>query len=86
MSIDFFPTILTLAGLDAPTDRIVDGRNIWGLLSDESAKSPHDALFFFHDYEIEGISGTDTPMWLIPSIIMSSPLLKNLCILFKIQL
>ncbi|MBW2370378.1 MAG: sulfatase [Deltaproteobacteria bacterium] len=55
MNIDFFPTILTLAGLDVPTDRIVDGRNIWGLLSEEAAKSPHDALFFFHDYEIEGI-------------------------------
>jgi len=55
MNIDFFPTILALAGLEAPTDRIVDGRNIWGLLSDDAAKSPHDALFFFHDYEIEGI-------------------------------
>jgi len=55
MNIDFFPTILALAGLEVPSDRIIDGRNIWELLTEKDARSPHEALFFFHDNEIEGV-------------------------------
>ncbi len=55
MNIDFFPTILKLAGVEPPEDRIIDGKDIWGLLSEKDSKGPHDALYFFHDYEIEGL-------------------------------
>lgn len=55
MNIDFFPTFLSLAGLENPRDRIIDGRDILGLLSREQKKSPHEALYFFHENELEGI-------------------------------
>jgi len=55
MNIDFFPTLLYLAGLDTPNDRVIDGENIWGLLSGDEEESPHDALFFFHHNELEGV-------------------------------
>lgn len=55
MNIDFFPTFLSLAGLELPTDRIIDGKDIWGLLDGIEDKSPHDALFFFHHNELEGV-------------------------------
>ena len=55
MNIDFFPTFLALAGLSTPIDRIIDGRDIKGLLTGRDKKTPHDALFFFHDDEIEGV-------------------------------
>ncbi len=55
MGIDFFPTFLRLAGLKDPNDRIIDGKDIWGLLSGQEKKSPHEALFFFHQNELEGI-------------------------------
>jgi uncharacterized sulfatase len=55
MNIDLFPTFLALAGLEGPSDRIIDGKNLWGLLTSEEGKTPHDALFFFHDNEIEGV-------------------------------
>ncbi|GAB4338837.1 MAG: hypothetical protein Kow0099_13240 [Candidatus Abyssubacteria bacterium] len=55
MSIDFFPTFMHLAGLELPADRIIDGKNIWGLLSGEENKTPHEALYFFHHNELEGI-------------------------------
>ena len=48
MNIDFFPTFLALAGLELPKDRIVDGKNIIGLLTGQLKKSPHEALYFFH--------------------------------------
>lgn len=55
MNIDFFPTLLSLAGLENPSDRIIDGKDITGLLTGREKKSPHESLLFFHDNEIEGI-------------------------------
>jgi uncharacterized sulfatase len=46
-TIDVFPTILKAAGVNVPKDRIViiDGKDIWPLLTSARAKSPHEALF-----------------------------------------
>jgi len=54
MNIDFFPTALRLAGLQNPSDRIIDGRDISGLMTGQAKSSPHDALFFYHHAELEG--------------------------------
>jgi arylsulfatase A-like enzyme len=43
-TIDVFPTILKAAGLDVPNDRVIDGKDIWPLLTSAHAKSPHDEL------------------------------------------
>ncbi len=55
MGIDFFPTFLHLAGLGLPTDRVIDGKNMWGLLGGGEKKTPHEALYFFHHDELEGV-------------------------------
>jgi arylsulfatase A len=55
MGMDFFPTFLLIAGLELPSDRIIDGKNIWGLLSGKEKKTPHEALYFFHHDELEGV-------------------------------
>ncbi|MBN2396936.1 MAG: sulfatase [Deltaproteobacteria bacterium] len=55
MNIDLYPTLLSLAGVGLPKDRIVDGRNIIELLTGESSTSPHEALYFFHYGRLEGI-------------------------------
>jgi arylsulfatase A len=55
MNIDHFPTLLALAGLGLPDDRIIDGKSIAGLLTGREAKSPHDALYFYHSEQLEGI-------------------------------
>jgi arylsulfatase A len=55
MNIDILPTILHLAGVSLPVDRIIDGRNILGLLTGKEKKSPHEALFFYHHDELEGV-------------------------------
>jgi len=44
-SIDVFPTILNAAGVDVPRDRVIDGKDIWPLLTSARAESPHEALF-----------------------------------------
>ena len=44
-SIDVFPTILKAAGIDVPHDRLIDGKDIWPLLTSATAESPHEAVF-----------------------------------------
>lgn len=43
-TLDIFPTVLKLAGIDLPQDRVIDGRDILPLWT-SAAKSPHEALF-----------------------------------------
>jgi arylsulfatase A-like enzyme len=43
-SIDIFPTILKQAGIPLPTDRVIDGKDLFPVLT-EQAKTPHEALY-----------------------------------------
>jgi arylsulfatase A len=46
-SMDLLPTFARLAGGSAPTDRVIDGKDIWPLLSGvDGAKTPHDSFFY----------------------------------------
>ncbi len=46
-TIDILPTFAGLAGGRVPTDRVIDGRDIWPLMSHKpGAKSPHEAFFY----------------------------------------
>jgi uncharacterized sulfatase len=47
-TIDVLPTILKAAGVDVPKDRVIDGKNIWPLLTSSDADSPHEAIFGMH--------------------------------------
>lgn len=56
MTIDLLPTLARLAGAEVPTDRIIDGRDIWPLLSGQpGARSPHEALYFYWERELQAI-------------------------------
>jgi arylsulfatase A-like enzyme len=44
-TLDLLPTFASLAGGEVPTDRVIDGRDIWPLLCGNSTNSPRD---FFH--------------------------------------
>lgn len=43
--IDVLPTICRLAGAKLPDDRVMDGKDIWPLMTEDGATSPHEALF-----------------------------------------
>jgi uncharacterized sulfatase len=44
-TLDIYPTVCGLAGVAMPDDRVIDGRDIWPLLSGQSDQSPHEALY-----------------------------------------
>jgi arylsulfatase A-like enzyme len=46
-SIDLLPTFAAMAGASVPKDRIIDGRNLYGLLTMADARSPHEAFFYY---------------------------------------
>ena len=44
---DVLPTVVCLAGGQVPTDRKIDGLDIWPILSGQSKDSPHEAICYF---------------------------------------
>ena len=59
MGIDLFPTLLKLAGLGLPSDRVIDGTDIWPLLAGDSEHLSERALYFFHEFDVEGMRAGD---------------------------
>jgi arylsulfatase A len=56
MTIDFLPTLARLAGAEVPTDRILDGKDIWPLMSGQpGATTPHEAVLYYWGEELQGI-------------------------------
>jgi len=53
---DFFPTLANISGAKIPADRIIDGHDIFSLMSNKNAKSPYDFLFYYgRDGELAAI-------------------------------
>ncbi|XP_070575780.1 arylsulfatase F-like [Ptychodera flava] len=46
-TMDVFPTIASLAGVDLPSDRVIDGRDLAPLLRGTTTALPHDYLFHY---------------------------------------
>ncbi len=45
---DLRPTLAKLAGGTIPSDRVIDGKDVWPLISGQAgAKSPHEAFFYY---------------------------------------
>jgi arylsulfatase A-like enzyme len=67
-SIDLFPTLARLAGADVPTDRIIDGKDIWPLLSGRTgAKSPHEYYLYYHGNDLNAVRSGDWKLKLVTS-------------------
>ncbi len=59
-TIDLLPTFAALAGGKVPTDRIIDGKNIWPILSGEpNAQSPHKAFYYYQMDQLQAVRSGD---------------------------
>jgi len=55
-TIDLLPTVARLLGEELPTDRIIDGHEIWPLMTgEEGAVSPWDVFYCYYDNELRGV-------------------------------
>lgn len=53
---DLLPTLAKLAGAEPPSDRIIDGRDIWPLMAGApNSVSPHEAFFFYRDERLQAV-------------------------------
>ena len=53
--IDVLPTLVQLAGVEMPRDRIIDGRDIWPVLSGSRDESPHDCIYYWGMTGLEAV-------------------------------
>jgi arylsulfatase A-like enzyme len=53
-AMDLLPTFARLAGASLPTDRVIDGKDIWPVLA-EGARTPHEAFFYHRKNELEAV-------------------------------
>jgi len=55
-TMDLLPTFARLAGAAAPQDRILDGRDVWPLLSGQpGATSPHEAFCYYYMDQLQAL-------------------------------
>jgi arylsulfatase A len=47
--------MLDLAGVELPRDRIIDGKNITGILTGSDNRPPHEYIFYYHYDLLEGV-------------------------------
>lgn len=53
---DWLPTLSLIAGAKIPENRIIDGKNIWPLISgDRNAKTPHDVFYYYHRDRLQAV-------------------------------
>ncbi len=55
-TMDLLPTFARLAGTTEPQDRIIDGKDIWPLISGRAdAKSPHQAFYYYQMDQLQAV-------------------------------
>lgn len=59
-TMDVMPTLVKLAGGSVPTDRVIDGADVWPLLSGQrEAKTPHETFLYFRGFQLQAVRHGD---------------------------
>ena len=56
---DKFVYTAAIAGGKAPTDRVIDGKNIWPILSGQENGDPRDAFFYYQMDQLQAVRSGD---------------------------
>ncbi|MDP0491596.1 MAG: sulfatase-like hydrolase/transferase [Verrucomicrobiota bacterium JB023] len=55
-SMDLFPLFSSIAGVELPTDRVIDGKNILSVLRGKTTASPHELLYYYNGTNLQAVS------------------------------
>lgn len=65
-TMDLLPTLARLAGTAAPSDRVIDGYDIWPLLSGQlGAQSAYQAFFYYNKNQLQAVRSGDWKLHLL---------------------
>ena len=63
-TMDLLPTFAAISGGKVPADRIIDGKNIWPILSGKSKNDPREAFFYYQMDQLQAIRSGDWKLFL----------------------
>ena len=63
-SMDLFPTFAKLAGAPVPKNLVVDGKDIWPLLTKAGARTPHSLFCYYLDYQLQAVRSAHWKLFL----------------------
>lgn len=64
-TMDLLPTFAKLAGADVPGDRVIDGHDIWPLLSQQAgARSPYRAFYYYQGEQLQAVRAANWKLYL----------------------
>jgi len=58
-TLDILPTLAAIAGGKTPSDRIIDGKNIWPILSGKSKAHPREAYYYYQMDQLQAVRSGD---------------------------
>jgi arylsulfatase A len=58
-TLDLYPTLAAIAGAEVPTDRPLDGQNIWPLFSGEDEALQREFVYYYRGRKLEGVRRGD---------------------------
>lgn len=58
-TMDLLPTFATISGGKPPTDRIIDGKDIWPILNGKSKGHPRDAFYYYQMDQLQAVRSGD---------------------------
>ena len=65
-TMDLLPTFARLAGGTPPTDRIIDGKDIWPLMAGrKGAASPHEAFYYYRMAQLQAVRAGNWKLYLL---------------------
>ena len=63
-TLDVLPTFAALAGGNAPLGRLIDGKNIWPILSGQTKADPREAFYYYQMDQLQAVRSGDWKLFL----------------------
>ena len=75
-AMDLLPTFAKLAGAEVPADRVIDGKDIWPVLTGKQ-KTPHESFFYYRDNELKAVRSGKWKLHLTTAKVTAKGIGKN---------